>query len=151
MACIVIVGAFNRNTIIFVPLFLTVQALYGGFVRREWRWLLLYGVLWAAATGLVCAVQGVGVTYWTPERVLWYNLEGQWDATAATLLVLLPLLVLAFAHFQRAPLFMRAWIPPLLLYTVFFFVFGAWTETRILTPVIPVLVALILHKLPKTT
>lgn len=119
-------------------------------MRRELRWLLVYGVLWLAATALVYSVQGVGYTYWTPDRVLWYNLEGQWDATAATLLVLVPLLALAFSRWRRAPLVMRAWIPPLLLYVFSFALFGAWTESRILTPVIPVMIALILIRLPVT-
>lgn len=119
-------------------------------MRREWRWLLLYGVLWVLATGVVYAVQGVGVTYWTPERVLWYNLEGQWEATAATLLVLLPLLWLGFHRWRTAPPLLRAFVVPIMLYVLAFAVFGAWTESRILTPIIPLLVAMILQRLPAT-
>lgn len=121
------------------------QALYGGFVRRELRWLLLYGVLWALGTGIVYAVQGVGVTYWTPERVLWYNLRDLGQETFAFLPLLLLLLWFSLRHWRQAAGFMRACVPPLLLYLICFAVFGAWTESRILTPVIPLLIALLLH------
>jgi hypothetical protein len=140
LAVLVIVGALNRNTAGILILFFASAALVQHRLRREMGWIVLYSLLWLATTAFTYAIQGAGTTYWTLGRIFAYNLRmipfasTQWVEIGLVFL-------LGLLGVTRAPRFFKLLLPGVALYGLLFLVFGAWTEVRVLIPILPIVCA----------
>lgn len=141
-AALIFVAALNRNTAIFLVALYVVSA-WRALPRR----VVVGGALafvgaFVAGTAITYAAQGAGVSRYTVPFIWNANtrlIGGYGVVQLITLFgVLAPLAVIGY---RRAPPFLRCLAPVLVVYAGAIFVFGAWRETRLWMPILPVIVA----------
>lgn len=141
-AVLLALAALTRETSVIL---VAVYAAWHG--RKGWRQTVGLFLLWAAITAAVHLHMGTA-----PHVLGW---RGTWDYNMHTLsaavllnLPLLPLVVLAFRNYRASsPVFKRfAWLSVLFIGAAS--VGAAWSETRVLLPIFPLIIPMVLQDKP---
>lgn len=141
-ALVVMIATLNRPSAVLLVALFGLCAWQTGRLRREWRWLLLYALLWAVTFALIQLQQGTGGYYWTRERIWARNLETIPDAALHVGLLLGVWWLWAARGLRQAQGYWRAVALALVLYGGMIALFGIWRETRLLVPMLPLLLAI---------
>lgn len=149
LVLILAIGAANRIQIVaLVPLF---ALLAWKFNRQALRWLPAYILAPLVVYFSIQTVTGHGDSnVWTIERIAQFNLSGLAEALLSVSVFIGGGVIIAIQNWKRAPSLLKWMMVGLLPYIVLIVVFAEWRETRLLVPLLPVLLALTLARKPTT-
>jgi hypothetical protein len=148
-ACVVLLGALNRETSAFLVLASAMVALpvrpvdwKAYWMRRDVRASILIGALWLAVYGLLHTLVGYRPTTFTLEEAIRGNLENWPRALILNWLLFGPAWWLVFVGVRHAPVFIRRVSMIVPAYLLLLLAIGYWWEIRYWMPILPIIIPL---------
>lgn len=130
------------------PLGMMLPLLHGMFALRYQRgqlgWTGFHAFLWAGCYWGIRQWQGVETRQTYTLQTIFTDNTAQWGIVVAVNLAIYGLAIAVLRRLPHTPAYLRWTAGIMIPYGVLILVFGRWDETRLLLPILPIAVAILL-------
>ncbi len=142
LATLTVLATLSHPLGLMIPLLHGVLAMR--YQREQLRWTVLHGALWAGCYWGIRQWQGVATRQTYTLQTIFTDNTQQWGIVVAVNLAIYALVIATLRRLPHTPPYLRWTAGILLPYLAFILIFGRWDETRLLLPVLPIAVAVLL-------
>ena len=114
------------------------------YQRGQLRWTMVHGMLWAGCYWGIRQWQGVATRQTYTLQTIFTDNTQQWGIVIAVNLAIYGLAIAVLRRLPHTPIYLRWTASIIIPYGVLVLMFGRWDETRLLLPILPIAIALLL-------